>query len=122
GFPYFEAVELESDRGLYCGYRYTLNYSVRNEGFVITPAGIVRVTFTNVRTGTITRDYVFDLPPIDPGDTVNFSKFGLVMPETFYNETHRLTITVDAGNAVAEMNENNNSYSEDFLIVQSGRC
>lgn len=120
--PYLEPIEGTSDRGLYCGYRYTLNYSIRNEGFVTTPAGIVRLRFNNVRTGTLSREYVFDLPPINPGDTVDFSQFGLVMPETFFNETHRMTITIDASNAVAEMNENNNVYSEDFLIVQTGRC
>ncbi len=120
--PYFEANELESDRGLLCGYRYTLNYAIRNEGFVATPEGIVRMRFNNLRTGVLSREYVFDLPSIAPGDTVDFSKFGLVMPETFFNETHRFTLTVDAGNAVAETNEGNNEYTEDYLIVQTGRC
>lgn len=120
--PYFEAIESESDRGFYCGYRYTLNYAIHNEGFVATSAGVVRLRFNNIRTGVLTREYTFDLPPIAPGDTVDFSQFGLRMPETYYNETHRMSLTVDAGNTSVEMNEDNNVYTEDFLIIQTGRC
>jgi len=39
---------------------------------------------------------------------------------TFYNEGHRLNITLDTANAVAESNEGNNAANRDYTLAQAG--
>ncbi|MDQ7025516.1 MAG: CARDB domain-containing protein [Anaerolineae bacterium] len=117
GFAYLEGINDNNDGNLRCGYRYIVHYSVHNEGFEATPESNVTLQFINDRTGTISREYNYVLPPVLPGDTANFAQLNFVTPSTFINEAHTLVLRIDTGNVVSESNEGNNTYSRTGFFV-----
>jgi len=121
--PYLEAEGLNDARGLLCGYPYTLNFKVHNEGFVPTPETVVRFQFINERTGTVSSSVDIPLLPMAPGETRDISSRGWHAPSLFYNESHTITFTIDPYAAVSELDENNNSYSKSgVFLLQTAHC
>lgn len=92
---------------LVCGFRYQLSIDVYNEGFATTQATTVGLIITNNRTGVQSRNIIYQLPPIPPGDTVNLVE-NFIAPTTYVNEEATLTVTIDPSNSVSELNEGNN--------------
>ncbi|MEM9950690.1 MAG: CARDB domain-containing protein [Chloroflexota bacterium] len=123
GNPNLEALEQESSRGLLCGYRYQINYRIRNEGFVATPETLLRVQIINQRTGNVVTSVDITLLPILPGDTVDLNLTNFVIGDTFVGESTITRYIIDPNNTVAELNEENNSYQENSgLILFTNRC
>ena len=65
-------------------------------------------------------DQVRALPIISPGQTVNVGPIPLKVP-TYYNEEHRLVMTVDSTNQVFESNESDN-VKEAIYVLQKASC
>jgi CARDB len=118
GYPYLTGINDNDDANLRCGYRYVIHYSVHNEGFEATPQSNVAVQFINDRTGTVSREYNYVLPPVLPGATDNFDQIALVVPSTFINESHTLRLRIDTGGVVKEANEENNVHSRGGFFVE----
>ena len=117
GYPYLTGIDDNDDGNLLCGYRYIVHYSVHNEGFEATPQSNVAVQFVNDRTGTISREYNYVLPPVLPGDTDDFAQDTFVTPSTFINESHTLHLRIDTGSVVKEANEENNIHTRGGFFV-----
>jgi hypothetical protein len=60
------------------------------------------------------------LPAIAPGQTINVGPISLKVP-TYYNEEHRLVMTVDSTNQVFESNEGDN-VKEAIYVLQKAGC
>ena len=82
----------------------------------------MRVQDFHVRTGTVARSNVYDLPSVPPGETLTINIENYMAPEIYYNEAHRMVFTIDPGNVAKETNESDNSRSIDFLLGQSTQC
>jgi hypothetical protein len=117
GYPYLEGINDDDDLRLLCGYSYIVHYSIHNEGFEATTQTNVQLQFRNDRTGNISREYNYTLPPVLPGDTDDFAQLAFVTPSTFINESHTVLLRIDTGNTVVEANENNNAFSRGGYFV-----
>lgn len=60
------------------------------------------------------------IPTINPGQTVNVGPIPIKVG-TFYNEEHRLVMTVDSNNLVLETTESDNT-KEAIYVLQKGGC
>jgi hypothetical protein len=60
------------------------------------------------------------LPTINPGQTINVGPIPMKVP-TYYNEEHRLVMTVDSTNQVFESNEGDN-VKEAIYVLQKASC
>jgi hypothetical protein len=117
GYPFLTGIDDDDDANLLCGYRYSVHYSIHNEGFEATPESNVQLQFVNDRTGTISRDYNYVLPPVLPGATDNFVQHTFITPSTFINESHTIRLRIDTGNVIKEMNEENNLHTRGGFFV-----
>lgn len=118
GYPFLTGINDNDDANLLCGYRYSVHYSIHNEGFEATPQSNVTLQFINDRTGTVSREYNYVLPPVLPGDTDDFVQDTFVAPSTFIDEAHTVVLRIDTGNVVKEANEDNNIHTRrGFFIV-----
>lgn len=123
GTPFLVGEQHDSARGWLCNYPYTVNYRIRNEGFVATPETIVRVQLVNQRTGTLITGEDYVLNPILPGDTVDIAQRNFIVGDIFINETTELRFIIDPGNVASELNETNNNYqTPGGLILLTNRC
>lgn len=119
GLPRFvEPVTGFTDKML-CGSLLEWTYAIRNEGFVPTIASSVIIEMRSVRTGQITRSVEYPLPPVPPGETVNFLQLRFPTPTTFINEMHDIRLIVDPNNNVQELIETNNATSIGTFTVRS---
>ncbi|MCE2488461.1 MAG: SH3 domain-containing protein [Anaerolineae bacterium] len=81
-------------------------------------SGVILVQDWHINTGTISATTSGGFPALEPGQ--RFTAVMNLTVTTFYNEGHRLVITLDTANAVAESNEGNNSASRDYTLAQAG--
>jgi hypothetical protein len=116
-------LDVDSLPGLLCGYNYRAVLSVRNQGFVPTPQTSVRILMVSNRTGTVSRSVDYTIPPIQAGETANFSFPDYPAPSTFINESHTLTFIVDPSDLVKELVETNNTYViPDIMVRRTKKC
>ena len=103
-----------------CNETYTLYATVRNAGTGTTGnSAAVNILDVHVGTNTVSGATVGAIPPLNPGETFEIEVFLTV--STFYEETHRVTLMADSGNAILETNENDNALSFDYTLEQ-GDC
>ena len=124
GFAYLDDFLTEEDQNtedIRCDFQYSVKYSVHNEGFETTPQSNVLVQLRNNRTGRVTVERNYVLPPIAPGETVNFVQRRFTGPSTFINESHTVVMRIDTGNVVKELNENNNTFNRGGYFVRPCR-
>jgi hypothetical protein len=102
-----------------CQQAFTVGIDVANLGTVTSPApGTVTLTDTRAADGSVQRTAVGGFPILSPGQTfrVNIP----VTIDTWYNETHRITLTIDPGNAIIESNEGDNTRVVEYVLAQGG--
>ena len=58
--------------------------------------------------------------PLAAGQSATFT--GHLTQNQYYDETHNINLTVDAGNEVAETNENDNLHATAPYILVRGDC
>lgn len=105
-----------------CSFPYRLNFAIRNEGFEPTPATTVRIQDVHVRTGTIAFSLSVNINNVPPGETVEYALPYFIAPSIFINEAHRIILTIDPGNGIAEMNEENNTRIFEYILLPSNKC
>lgn len=103
-----------------CNEAFAIYINVTNNGTTATSAGAdVNVVSTHVASGTVTGTTVGAFPVLQPGE--NFVVLMYLTVSTFFDEEHRLTITVNPDNIVPETNYGDNSVTLTYTLAQ-GTC
>jgi hypothetical protein len=103
-----------------CNEQFTVSMNVTNAGNG--PSGqsaTLRLVDIHVATGTQTLIGTGTVPSLQPGENWVVQLSGIV--GIYFSENHRLTATVDAGGAVIETNEGNNTFSRTY-VLDAGGC
>ncbi|MCK6577923.1 MAG: SH3 domain-containing protein [Anaerolineae bacterium] len=103
-----------------CAQTFTVGFDVANLGSENTIAsGTVSLVDVRAADGSVQGTTIGGFPVLSPGQT-----FRVNMPltiSTWYNETHRITLTIDSGNAIPENNEGDNARTHEYTL-QKGSC
>jgi len=103
-----------------CAETFVVGLDVANLGTQQTLApGTVLLTDTRAADGTVQATTLGGFPMLMPGQT-----FRVNMPltvTTWYNEVHRITLTIDPGNNIPESNEDDNVRVVEY-VLQKGGC
>lgn len=103
-----------------CAQTFIVGVDVANLGTEQTFApGIVTVSDARGADNTVQQTSIGGFPPLLPGQTTRVN-IPLTI-STYYNEVHRLTITVDSSNTIPESNEQDNARVIDY-VLQKGAC
>jgi len=104
---------------LNCGETASINVTIRNAGSGATNSGgSIFVSDIHVSDGQQQQSTVGTFPVLNPGQTF-VSQMRLTV-STYFNERHRLNITVDSNNQVAETNDGDNFWSSEYDLKKSG--
>lgn len=102
-----------------CGEVYTLRVQVTNVGTSNSGgAGAITVQDTHAASGNVAGSTTGTFPALNPGES--FESVMRLTVDTYYNETHRLTIVADAFNQIPETNESDNGRIVDYTLQQAG--
>ena len=103
-----------------CRDKVSFKWAIKNDGFEATPATVIRLTNTAVRTGQVTQTFDFNIPLIPPGETISISG-SFDASTAFFNEAQRFTFTLDPNGAFNEINEADNTRSFDYVLKDNGK-
>jgi hypothetical protein len=103
-----------------CSQTFTVGLDVTNQGPAqTTTSGTVSLVDARVADGHPQATTVGGFPSLMPGQTYRVN-----MPltiSTWYNETHRITLTIDLGDQIPESNESDNVRGVEYTL-QRGSC
>jgi uncharacterized protein YgiM (DUF1202 family) len=103
-----------------CAQTFNVGFDVANLGTTQTLAsGTVSLTDVRAADGSVQGTTVGGFPVLLPGQT-----FRVNMPltiSTWYNETHRITLVIDASNSIPENNKSDNQRVVEY-VLQKGAC
>ena len=103
-----------------CAQTFVVSLDVANLGAMPTAAsGTVALVNTRAADGSIQQETTGGFPILQPGET-----FRVDMPltvSTFYDEPHRLTLTIDPGNQIAETQDGDNVVTVEYVLLK-GAC
>jgi uncharacterized protein YraI len=103
-----------------CGESFTIKANVTNTGTQASAtSGSIGVQDVHTGTGTLAGSTLGGFPVMQPG-----ANFVAVMPltvSTFYDQEHRITLTLDSNNEVAETNEADNVTIITYTLAK-GNC
>jgi hypothetical protein len=103
---------------LVCGQTATVRVTIRNAGNGATNSGgAIFVQDIHVSSGQAQQSTSGTFGVLNPGQTFVSEMFLTV--STFYNERHRINITVDSNNQVAETNESDNFWSSEYDLSRA---
>jgi hypothetical protein len=101
-----------------CGETFRVIATVQNNGTAATSASAsVSVRDVHIGSGTTTETTIGGVPVLNPG-----SSFDAIMPLTvtaFFEEGHRIEVTVDPGNVIVETNNGDNSSAIEYTLAQA---
>ncbi|MCA9902492.1 MAG: hypothetical protein KC547_01440, partial [Anaerolineae bacterium] len=102
-----------------CSTPFTVGFDVANTGTIPSPGGAVSLVDTRAADGSIQQTRIGNFPIINPGTTyrVNIP----LQVDTWYNENHVITLTIDPQNLIPEFNENDNRQTITYTL-QRGAC
>ena len=101
-----------------CNETFTISARVANNGNgASTSGGLVSAQDVHVGSGSVSASTDGVFPPLAPGET--YDSVMRMTVSTFYNETHRLTITVDSLNQVPELNEGDNVNLREYVLSRA---
>lgn len=102
-----------------CNEAFQITAQVANIGAGNSGAsGVILVQDWHVNSGTIAATTSGGFPALEPGQ--RFTAIMNLTVSTWFNEAHRLNITLDTSNAVAESNEGNNAASREYTLARAG--
>lgn len=103
-----------------CGQTFTVGFDVANLGSEATAfSGTVNLVDVRAADGSTQGTTVGGFPVLQPNTT-----FRVNMPltvSTWYNETHRITLTIDPGNGIPETQKGDNVRTIEYTL-QKGGC
>lgn len=100
---------------LICNQPSSLRIPIYNTGFEPTGSGVVvSITDTLVRTGEVLKTMTLSTPPLEPGQTYVLNTNFVI--GVWVGELHTLTVTIDPGNQISELNENDNLFSTSYIL------
>jgi hypothetical protein len=103
-----------------CNQTFNVGVDIANLGSQANAVtGFFSVTVTHVASGTVTGSTQGPVPIIQPGQTIRVDNIPLTV-STFFNEEHRITITIDSANQIPETNKGDNSNSTTFVLQRAG--
>lgn len=103
-----------------CGQQFEVRVNVTNIGTANTGDVVtVLVQDIHVASGTVQTSFATTVPALEPG--TNFVVVGNLTVSTFFNEEHRIVVTLDTTNAVTETNEADNVVTSTYTLAQ-GSC
>jgi uncharacterized protein YgiM (DUF1202 family) len=98
-----------------CGQTFNIYMDVANFGSSFSPSGTISVNDYRLSDGAFQTSTLGAFPAIAPGQTINVGPIPLTV-STFYNENHRLLMTVDGSNQIFETNESDNTKEAIYLL------
>ena len=103
-----------------CDETFTIKVTVHNNGTTATnSSGSIAVSDTHVATGQVTENAVGGFPVLQPGES--FVGIIPITVSTFFNDNHRITVTLDSRSEIPETNEGDNVVTETYTLAQ-GSC
>jgi hypothetical protein len=102
-----------------CNEQFIMEIQIQNTGTAASAPTTVSLVDSRAADNSVQATTFANVPAIDPGVTVNVA-IPLTVT-TWYNEIHRLTITVDPSNTVVESNETDNTRIGEYTL-QQGAC
>lgn len=102
-----------------CAQTFNIYIDVANFGSVTSPSGVIGVSDFRRADGSFQQGTVGAFPPIAPGQTVNVGPIPLTI-STWYNEEHRLLMSIDPNNLIGETNEGDNSKEAIYTLEKAG--
>ncbi len=112
--------EIHFDEEPECDESFEVRARIANLGQAAsTASGSIDVRDWHIGSGTPTESTIGGFPPLAPGE--RFWAFMNLTVETYYKEGHRVSVTADSTNVVAESNEGNNSANRDY-VLKKGDC
>lgn len=103
-----------------CNQQFEVLVNITNNGTTRTTGeATVVIQDVHVATGGVQATITRVVPALDPG--ANFVVGGPLTVSTFFNDEHRIVVTIDQGNRVAETNENDNILTTTYTLAQ-GSC
>ena len=112
--------EIHFDEEPECDESFEVRAKIANLGQAAsTASGSINVQDWHIASGTPNSSTVGGFPPLAPGE--RFWAFMPLTVKTYYREGHRVGVTVDSTNTVAESNEGNNSANRDY-VLKKGDC
>ncbi|MBI1277904.1 MAG: SH3 domain-containing protein [Anaerolineaceae bacterium] len=98
-----------------CAQTFNIYMDVANFGSSFSPSGTISINDYRQADGAFQTSTVGAFPAIAPGQTINVGPIPLTV-STYYNENHRLLMTVDGSNLIFETNENDNTKEAIYLL------
>lgn len=103
-----------------CNQTFNVGVDIANLGSQANAvSGFFSVVVTHVASGTVTGQTQGPVPIIQPGQTVRVDNVPVTV-STFFNEEHRVTITIDPSNQIPETNEGDNTNVTAFTLQRAG--
>lgn len=90
-----------------CRETFQIFMDVANFGQEVSPGGMISVRNIHVTSGTVTQTTQGVFPEIQPGQTVRVGPIPFT-ESTFFEEEHRLELTIDPNNQIPETTETDN--------------
>ncbi len=103
-----------------CGKSFEIRARMANLGQAAsTASGSIGVRDWHIASGTPNTSTIGGFPPLAPQE--RFWAFMNLTVDTYVKEGHRVIVTVDSTNTVAESNEGNNSNGREY-VLEKGDC
>lgn len=102
-----------------CGQTFNIIASVLNTGTgPANASGLITVQDRHISSGTITETTLGSFSQLGAGEV--YETFIPITVTAYYNEAHRIELSLDPYNQVAETDKNDNSYSYEYTLGKGG--
>ena len=103
-----------------CRETFQIFMDVANLGQGVSPGGMISVRNVHVASGTVTQTTQGAFPEIQPGQTVRVGPIPFT-ESTFFEEEHRLELTIDPNNQIPETTNDDNTGRHTYRLLK-GSC
>jgi hypothetical protein len=104
-----------------CNQTFQIGFDVANLGSEPTArSGTVLVQSIHVGTGQVQQETIGGFPVLQPGETFRVVMFLTV--STYFNEEHRLVLTIDPNNEIPETETGDNRRELTYILQQGSAC
>lgn len=102
-----------------CRETFQIFMDVANLGQEVSPSGMINVRNVHVASGTVTQTTQGAFPEIQPGQTVRVGPIPFT-ESTFFEEDHRLELTIDPNNQIPETTKDDNVGRRTYRLLRGG--